>query len=398
MNKTSNQGTEQRTFLSDAMDIISMGVHSIENDSFSECFKSFPRFKMYNSGILYIFSFIFRYFILFPFRLIILLVGIGLVGGVFGYGIFFKNENAIYYSFWLFFRLFVLVFNCRLRHHGNKKKIDLPHIYVANHTTIIDYLLLSSHKFHHACISERHGGFFGYIFNSFIAMNGSISFRRSNEQDRKMVLESLKKHIATKKAPMLVFPEGTCVNNECVLLFQKGVFELDALICPVAIRYDKRLFDPYWNRRKNGFLGHLFYLITRWKIEADIHWLDPLRRNNNETAVDFGHRIKQIIADKINIKNLLWDGTFKSSPKLRNREVLRTAYKNVYLKVKNLKLESDNKSFYFFNENISSNLNRNPFLFNKIYYSDFVKELCKEYLRLKTEKQPESQFKILKRL
>jgi 1-acyl-sn-glycerol-3-phosphate acyltransferase len=48
----------------------------------------------------------------------------------------------------------------------------------------------------------------------------------------------MKKHVHTPgKSPILIFPEGTCVNNEYTVLFHKGAFELDAVVCPVAIKY-----------------------------------------------------------------------------------------------------------------------------------------------------------------
>ena len=47
----------------------------------------------------------------------------------------------------------------------------------------------------------------------------------------------MKKHVHTPgKSPILIFPEGTCVNNEYTVLFHKGAFELDAMVCPVAIK------------------------------------------------------------------------------------------------------------------------------------------------------------------
>jgi hypothetical protein len=40
------------------------------------------------------------------------------------------------------------------------------------------------------------------------------------------------------KPPLLLFPEGTCVNNEYAVMFKRGAFEMDATIIPVGmIRY-----------------------------------------------------------------------------------------------------------------------------------------------------------------
>jgi len=36
---------------------------------------------------------------------------------------------------------------------------------------------------------------------------------------------------------LLIFPEGTCVNNEYCVQFKKGTFDVGATIVPVAIKY-----------------------------------------------------------------------------------------------------------------------------------------------------------------
>lgn len=67
-----------------------------------------------------------------------------------------------------------------------------------------------------------------------------IWFDRSASQNRKAVAEQLATHANDfNRNPLLVFPEGTCVNNEYVVQFKKGVFELGVPICPVAIKYNE---------------------------------------------------------------------------------------------------------------------------------------------------------------
>ncbi len=47
----------------------------------------------------------------------------------------------------------------------------------------------------------------------------------------------MKEHVANPAAvPLLIFPEGTCVNNEYCVLFKRGAFDLGATVCPVAIK------------------------------------------------------------------------------------------------------------------------------------------------------------------
>lgn len=51
------------------------------------------------------------------------------------------------------------------------------------------------------------------------------------------VLCRLKKHVSDpKNPPILIFPEGTCINNTSVMQFKKGSFEVDTIIYPVAIK------------------------------------------------------------------------------------------------------------------------------------------------------------------
>lgn len=55
----------------------------------------------------------------------------------------------------------------------------------------------------------------------------------------KHVIFSLKRHVKssdTWRNPMIIFPEGTCVNNEYAIRFQKGAFELGVKVCPVGIK------------------------------------------------------------------------------------------------------------------------------------------------------------------
>jgi glycerol-3-phosphate O-acyltransferase 3/4 len=52
-------------------------------------------------------------------------------------------------------------------------------------------------------------------------------------------MSSLKRHVRDPETwpnPMIIFPEGTCVNNKYTIRFQKGAFELGVKVCPVGIK------------------------------------------------------------------------------------------------------------------------------------------------------------------
>ena len=67
---------------------------------------------------------------------------------------------------------------------------------------------------------------------------GSLTFERNEKKDREKLTLKLKNHVRAHytMAPILIFPEGTCVNNDYTVLFHKGAFELGVPVCPVAIK------------------------------------------------------------------------------------------------------------------------------------------------------------------
>lgn len=73
----------------------------------------------------------------------------------------------------------------------------------------------------------------------------------------------MKKHISNKENfPLLIFPEGTCVNNQYCVMFKKGAFELGATVYPIAIKYNKVFVDAFWNSRRESFTTHLVSILN----------------------------------------------------------------------------------------------------------------------------------------
>lgn len=371
------QKEKKRTFLHDAVDIISMSTHSLESDDFNRCFQPISRHEMDSSGIFYVFSFFIRYCILLPFRLAFLGAALLIYILLISKALIKKCENEMTFAYIFIIKAVNFIIGARVKHYGEKRNLDGPHLFVSNHTSFVDFILLSNYGRPHACVSENHGGLFYMFFSLILGRNGSIAFKRCERLDRSLVKERMKSHVALNKLPMLVFPEGTCVNNKFSVMFQKGVFELDVDICPVSIRYRRTLMDPYWNRRRHGFAVHLLYLMTRWYIEADIFWLPPVRRNENETPAEFGTRTKNLISQRAEIKNTLWNGYLKSSPAIKDRDLLKVAYIKTYCAIRNntLKLEHD--------ESLDTTSIYNCIFFEKYNYKEFLNEILKEYHRLK---------------
>lgn len=86
----------------------------------------------------------------------------------------------------------------------------------------------------------------------------------------------MKAHVAAPDTtPLLIFPEGTCVNNEYCVMFKRGAFDLGATVCPVAIKYNKIFVDAFWNSRRQSFTNHLVCLIPLMQHYLLMHAVIP---------------------------------------------------------------------------------------------------------------------------
>ncbi|KAF0312915.1 Glycerol-3-phosphate acyltransferase 3 [Amphibalanus amphitrite] len=184
-------------------------------------------------------------------------------------------------------------------------------ICVANHTTPIDVLILNCDQAY-SLIGQRHSGFLGLLQRALTRASSHIWFERGETKDRSAVTRRLKEHVDDpNKLPILIFPEGTCINNTSVMQFKKGSFEVGGTIYPVAIRYDHRFGDAFWNSSQYSMLHYLFMMMTSWAIVCDVWYLPPTTRQPNESAIDFANRVKASIASAGGLVDLMWDGQLK---------------------------------------------------------------------------------------
>nr|XP_032517991.1 glycerol-3-phosphate acyltransferase 4-like [Danaus plexippus plexippus] len=161
-------------------------------------------------------------------------------------------------------------------------------------------------------IGQRHDGFLGILQRALARASPHIWFERSEVKDRHAVARRLKEHISVPdNPPILIFPEGTCINNTSVMQFKKGSFEVGGTIYPVAIKYDPRFGDAFWNSSRYGMLHYLLNMMSSWAIVCDVWYLPPMTRAENETAVDFANRVKGAIARRGGLVDLMWDGQLK---------------------------------------------------------------------------------------
>ncbi|XP_048834405.1 glycerol-3-phosphate acyltransferase 4-like [Brienomyrus brachyistius] len=209
------------------------------------------------------------------------------------------------------YRICVRALTAIITYHDSENKPKNGGICVANHTSPIDVIILASDGCY-AMVGQIHGGLMGVIQRAMVKACPHIWFERSEIKDRHLVAKRLSDHAEDKtKLPILIFPEGTCINNTSVMMFKKGSFEIDATVYPVAIKYDPRFAEAFWNSSKFGMVNYLLRMMSSWAVVCSVWYLPPMHKEEGEDAVQFANRVKAAIARQGGLVDLLWDGGLK---------------------------------------------------------------------------------------
>ena len=178
---------------------------------------------------------------------------------------------------------------------------------------MIDFIVLEQMTAF-AVIMQKHPGWVGLLQSTILESVGCIWFNRSEAKDREIVAKKLRDHVqGADSNPLLIFPEGTCVNNNYTVMFKKGAFELDCTVCPIAIKYNKIFVDAFWNSRKQSFTMHLLQLMTSWAVVCEVWYLEPQTIRPGETGIEFAERVRDMISLRAGLKKVPWDGYLKYS-------------------------------------------------------------------------------------
>lgn len=265
--------------------------------------------------LVYGFGIFVRYCILAPLRILLACIGLSwLVLGTSAVGFLPNSSIKFWLSEWVHvmcYRICARGLSAAIRYHNRENKPKKGGICVANHTTPIDIVILCNDGCY-AMVGQVHGGLMGVVQRAMVRSCPHVWFERAEMKDRHLVTKRLKDHVSDKtKLPILIFPEGTCVNNTSVMMFKKGSFEIGATIYPVAIKYDLKFGDAFWNSSKYSMVSYLLRMMTSWALVCNVWYLPPMEQQEGEDAVQFANRVKSAIAHQGGLVDLQWDGGLK---------------------------------------------------------------------------------------
>ena len=184
-------------------------------------------------NVLWFIGFIIRFLVLFPIRFVIFVIGIlFLIQSMFFIGCLPNSgfKRCAYKSISMItFRFLARSLSPNLTYHNKEYRAPNGSVCVANHTSPIDVLMLHCDNAY-ALVGQVHEGFLGFLQKILNKATHHVFFERSEASDRLGVSRKLREHVSDKnKLPVLIFPEGTCINNSAVMMFKKGSFEVSNL-------------------------------------------------------------------------------------------------------------------------------------------------------------------------
>ena len=125
--------------------------------------------------------------------------------------------------------------------HLDKKQ---PMIFVANHTSYMDVLVLAGILPADACFVGKKELFTVFLFRSFMQRLGYLTVDRMDFSKSESEIQRMN-HILAEGRSLIIFPEGTFSYATGVRPFKSGAFKIAAetgyAICPVAIRGARKI-------------------------------------------------------------------------------------------------------------------------------------------------------------
>ncbi|CAF94330.1 unnamed protein product, partial [Tetraodon nigroviridis] len=336
--RSSQSQAEGEFALSDAFYFYKKGLESIVDDQVTQRFSSeelasWNLLTRTNQNFRYIslrltifwgMGVFVRYCVLFPLRITLAVIGLSwLIIGTILVGLLPESSVTSWLSELVHltcYRICARGLSATIHYHNRENKPRKGGICVANHTSPIDVVILANDGCY-AMVGQIHGGLMGVIQRSMVRACPHVWFERSEMKDRHAVTSRLRAHVAAKtKLPILIFPEGTCINNTSVMMFKKGSFEIGGTIYPVTIKYDPRFGDAFWNSSKYNMVSYVLRMMTSWAIVVNVWYLPPMTIREGEDAAQFANRVKSAIAHQGGLLDLPWDGGLK-------RQKVKASYK-----------------------------------------------------------------------
>lgn len=302
--------------LREAIPFVAEGISDLVDDEFNQCFEH-AQPRPWNWGYLgpfWLVGLLVRCLILLPLRVCVIILATIVLAAYFVTlrGLKMSSLELESKAMTIYAQALMLAFGAVVSYHGVRPRTKSGQVFVANHTTMLDFVvLLGLHPF--SVVGQLHSGLVGWFQLNVFSCLQCVWFDRKSAKDRALVRRKIQEHVANSAVPPLcIFPEGTCVNNRFLVQFKRGAFELENVdVYPIAIKYNLDWADGFWDSRNVSFVTYLIDIMASWCLVVDVYFLAPERRQEGETPTAFAERVKAQIGRIAGLTPVPWDGYLK---------------------------------------------------------------------------------------
>ncbi|HEX7731259.1 MAG TPA: lysophospholipid acyltransferase family protein [Rhodanobacter sp.] len=154
-----------------------------------------------------------------------------------------------------------------------------PVLFVANHTSWIDIVLLHSQRA--ACFVAKAEIARWPLVGWLAASGGTIFHRRGSNHSLAAVMQVMVERLRAGRS-VAVFPEGGTGHDGVLKVFHARIFQAaldaDVAVQPVALRFargGRRLVDAGF-REHESFMANFLRLLGSPAMDAEVHFLQPV--------------------------------------------------------------------------------------------------------------------------
>lgn len=109
------------------------------------------------------------------------------------------------------------------------------------------------------------------------------------------------------RTPVLIYPEGTLTNGECLLKFHRGAFLTEKKVQPISVRYWQPLVPKDWNTYawvEPNIIKHFLCLFSMPFSFVTIEYLSPIQLNKegNGNIEEFTKYAQLLLANNLKVK------------------------------------------------------------------------------------------------
>jgi len=167
-----------------------------------------------------------------------------------------------------FVRLCLWIFGIRIELLGQVTNVDIPSLYVCNHRSLIDPVIVS--RFINTVILSK-AEVKDYPFIGIGAQWSGVIYVERDQKDSRSAARVAMENALKDGFDILVYPEGTVGGQAGTLPFRHGSFEtawqIKAPVIPIALAYRDPMSD-YWT--DGGLMYQYFKKFSKWRTEARI--------------------------------------------------------------------------------------------------------------------------------